>query len=358
MKSSSTFIADLPESFSAFTAGLIKPSLTAIMTAVVAFVFSGLWFLQSAEDLVAGYPQLLASGPGDDYAFITAAALNVADTKPSRRGVAVLGASCLRAATDEVKIESELQNADISERVFNLTTRGQSLWESIAIADYIVPGFGGVLLIDTNPLRFARGLSTLETIMRNQRVGFRSPILVELALDANIPATPATGYYAWDNRIYLRARLNKVFKNLLLGPVEHEHSRLSETIDKEKRNWVIERITEDIKSYDEDVEVLLDALSKLSTALSRSDSATIILIEPPINPNFIDTVIGRDFYARHMNRIRQYARSTNIQFWEMNEELAFGKSNFADWCHLNNTHSRDEYSQLLTDNLIREFLRE
>ena len=358
MKSSSAFIADLPESFSAFTAGLIKPSLTAIMTAVVAFIFSGLWFLQSAEDLVAGYPQLLASGPGDDYAFITAAALNVADTKPSRRGVAVLGASCLRAATDEVKIESELQNADISERVFNLTTRGQSLWESIAIADYIVPGFGGVLLIDTNPLRFARGLSTLETIMRNQRVGFRSPILVELALDANIPATPATGYYAWDNRIYLRTRLNKVFKNLLLGPVEHEHSRLSETIDKEKRNRVIERNTEDIKSYDEDVEVLIDAINKLSTALSRSDSATIILIEPPINPNFIDTVIGRDFYARHMNRIRQYARSTNIRFWEMNEELAFGKSNFADWCHLNNTHSRDEYSQLLTDNLIREFLRE
>ena len=312
--------------------------------------------MQHVEGFVAKYPELLAVGKADDYPFVTAAAMDVAATKVPRRGVAVLGASCLRAATDEALIENELRQTGASDQVFNLTSRGQSLWETISIADYIVPSFGGVVIIDTNPLRLSRGHDALRRRMSEPRLGFRSPILEEIASNANIHATPATGYYPWDNREYLRSRLANLFKNLLLGPVVHEHSRLAENVDEDKLDWMSERITQQLESYEEDVEVLLEAISTLASRLSRENATEIILVEPPINPDYIDTGMGRDFYARHMDRMRRFAKEKNIRFWELNGELRLVESNFADWCHLNNTQAREDYSQLLSAYLLNDFL--
>jgi hypothetical protein len=344
----------LPESILAFVAGVTEPSWGALAIGGVFFGLVALWTAQHLEKFVAGYPEILAASASDDYAFVTAATMGIAATKVDVRGVAIVGASCLRPATDEAMIEHDLQKVNSRERVFNLTTAGQSLWESIAIADYIVPSFGGVVIIDTNPLRFSRGHDFLLEALRVPRLGFRSAILEELARDAKIPATIATGIYAWDFRAYYGKRLGNVFPNLINGPVTHDHTRLTENATQKQLDRMAKGITREIEGYDAGVEVLLDAVSHLASRLAKENSTRIILIEPPINPHFVDTVIGRDFYTRHLARLRQFAQQQNIQFWELHTKTSLVESNFADWCHLNNAQARKAYSQLFSAYLVND----
>lgn len=344
----------LPESIRAFIAGATEPSSAALAIAAVVMALVAAWSVQQAEGFVAHYPELLAAGKGDDFSFITSATMDIAATKRDERGVAVIGASCLRAGTDEAMIEQRLRQINPAVRVHNLTTGGQSLWESMAIADYIVPGFAGAVVLDTNPLRFARADDFLLEILREPRLGFRSPLLDELAADANLPTTSPTGVYAWDGRDYLRLRLVNVFPRLLLGSAVHRHDRLTKNLNQEQRERMAVRITSELENYDEGVEVLLAALSKLAMLLSRKNSTDIILVETPIDPHFVDNVIGRDFYDRHIERMRQFAQQHGIQFWELNRELALSERDFADWCHLNNTQAREGYSQLFSAYLAKD----
>ena len=331
--------------------------MAALVIAGIVFGLAGLWSVQNVQGFVASSPELLASSDGDDYVFVTAATIDISARKPDEQSIAVIGASCLRAATDETMIENELRKNNAGAPVFNLTARGQSLWESIAIADYIAPGFGGVVIIDTNPLRFARAHDFLQQGLRAPRLGFRSVILQEMAREANIPATNTTGIYAWDFRAYYAPRLGNVFPNLVNGPVIHDHARLTVNANTKQLHRMSEAITSELEGYDAGVEILLEAVSQLITRLAHENATRIILIEPPINPHFVSTVIGHDFYARHLARLRQFAEKESIQFWELHTQTATAESNFADWCHLNNAQARGVYSQLLSAYLIDD-LRE
>ncbi|MCH9670398.1 MAG: hypothetical protein K0U93_03015 [Gammaproteobacteria bacterium] len=311
-------------------------------------------FVVASESFVARIPHYLVKNDRDDYGYLTSKVISIRQAATVQKGFAVLGASCIQSGvTTGAELTRLAQMSDPEVRGFDLGSSDQSFWESFAVLDHIAPRFSGVALLGINPWRLRRMGETTKDFVDSPRLGIVSEYIESRLAKIDAVAPRRTGFYVYDNRKFLLARLRNVPRNLFWGAI-HEIDEVEPRV----LRWdgVIEGTRKQQVNFDEEATAALQQLDGLITDM-RARGIDFVMVDAPIAPDFPAASVGDDFYAAYRERIRTFAAERNIRFWDANVEANLVKGDFADWCHMSQGPGRQRMTNALVDLALEELSR-
>ncbi|MBB5714321.1 hypothetical protein [Sphingomonas aerophila] len=187
-----------------FLAGLLRPSALGLGTTLIVT----LALFAALSQITAEQVQRLAGWMGGDRTsqsidvyLVTSRALGLAMSRTREPSLVLLGGSTTRESFDE-RLASQLLGFGASgHRVTNLSGSGQTIIESVALADMLPPQFRGVVVLGVNPIRLGKA-NDPESVL-HPRYGVSSPFMAEQARRLGVRPDPITGRFAIDQRAFL-----------------------------------------------------------------------------------------------------------------------------------------------------------
>jgi hypothetical protein len=335
-----------------FWTGLTRPSWSALgLTLAVAVLLFLLAARLVTPGLVSEAGRYLAEDGADDYAFATAHAIDLAEASPQRPTIVVVGASCTR---DGLLREGEFADlvggyAGTPVKVVNLTTGGQTLWESAALLDQLAPDFQGVVVVGVSPVLMRRSPAVLAQIVAQPRLGIVSDVLDAEAERLGIPVPPRIGVYLWDQRPFLLGRVRALARNLMNGPVRPQRHQALGRRPLDPRA-LRERVTELWANLDvtgANFERHLATLGRVLDSLQVHPGVRVVIAEAPASRSF-RAVLARG-YEEHVRQMRAFGRERRVPYWNVTDAVREG--DYYDYCHLRTSEGQRRFTDALARRL-------
>ena len=324
-----------------FGRALVTPSMLslAVAGATILILFSiylavfGQWF--TASPLY----KLQMTEPLDTYTNVTHKVLSRQGSP--RPAVVLLGTSvAVRCFESESYLAQQI--GDLTGKVLpvhDLTTDQQAVWEMISLLEHLPPGQDGVVVIGITsgvlqlPVH-GESSASLNSLIRNPRLGLTSTQLDEKAREAGIDVPVRTGIFAIDNAEFVLSRRTALVKNLIDGGTEYGEPLdawwYSEVDKPEFWDEEILDATSAEVSYHANSQAHFATLAWLFDWLRDSGDVKIILAEMPINPRWWSTEEGSRFFNGYRRDLETFARKAEVDLVKLTDVLPLKPEDFVD----------------------------
>ncbi|MEZ4320683.1 MAG: hypothetical protein R3F61_24595 [Myxococcota bacterium] len=349
----------MPTAREDFLQGLTTPSVSALAGAAgTVYLLAGLSVaLVGPGWLTHGNVRWLASGPEDDYAYVTASVLDRTlspdPTAQSRETVVILGGSGTRESlTDEADIEHRLaERLGRSVDVLDMTTDAQT----------VIEGAGLLETVDARPLLVVMGLGghalattadDLYTPYSMPRLGFRSPVVDSEFEQLGWPPLRETGWPLVDNRDFYLVRLPYLPVNLLRGGTsraQHRYLGLPPLEPDQIRTDFADLLDAMRANRDLHLGVVGRSIDRV-----RAGGGEVVILEAPASEAWFGTPEESSFYAEVRASFANFTASRQVPLWNLDTEARLVHDDFRDPAHLNNTAAQARYTNALVDRIARE----
>lgn len=335
-----------------FWKGLVSPSPLAFAITVLVLVLATCgMLLVFRQSVVGANPGYWAGSSDDDDVFATASAISA-----SQAGVgveplfAIVGPSSLKEAiASEELLESDLSRlAGKPVACRNLATGGQTIVESMALADRALRGPGDVVVLGVSAVRLAPSREQYVQLSQQPRVGFVSPAADGLYKELDIKVPSRSGIYLLDNRHFLFARAPALAWRAIMGPLRPiSHRYLDKPLPTPSELDRMNRGTlQRLASYDENHELNLSLLEKFAADFRRTrPNQMLILLECPYSPEQTPEI--QEFLDRYGRRIHDFVESHDLVYLNLNSRAEFRGEEFVDRAHLRTLAAMERYTRLL-----------
>jgi hypothetical protein len=336
---------------SAFFQGLTRPSLLSLGIAalvIVSIVAAG--FCLITPDLMAGNAiGYFARSSRDDDAFVTSRVLALARSTDQRPLVAIIGASATResfgSGDDLAKTIREVTGVDAEVEI--LATGRQGPLEHAAILDAIRSPRPTIVVIGVGPSRFTGSAAELAESQTKPRLGFRADVLNDEARRLGFPLFVPSGIYALDNMSFVIPRIPAFLLNTAFrGPQGQKEHRYTGKMPEKQFDAQRNRIRQRLNHYEENFSMNKGIFDRIIARNMVPKRFAIILVEAPINPDFLDSEHLNMFYEEHVSRMIDLATELGVPYWTLAMDVGIQSSDFYDWTHVNNL---DTKSRLRTE---------
>ncbi len=343
----------------AFMDGLKRPSITGTLGA---FIVAACQLLVAC---VVVTPLNLARIPSgyaldNELDVFTQATFDIHKMRasdPRDTGVLLVGSSTLREAVfDDNAIQDALSNsmnADVS--FYRITSGWQSLWETVAIVDYLPNGFRGVIIVGVDPGRMGLARDALARRIKTPLLAIDSPNYRDEIHTAGLKPPRRTGIFLLDHARFISAR-KTIPLRLIGGPIEPEmhFSHLSESWSDDKWEQV-ERVDlpQWIQEYESHGALNLQLLDRLHKRIRQAGSR-LVLLETPLHPR-VRRACGAK-YQNYCEWVQRFAEQQDVPYWSLDQEAQLEAEDFSDFIHLR-THTSQLRYQTVIMNKIEPVLR-
>lgn len=344
----------------AFRDGLLVPSRVALLSAllVCAAGFAALALLVTPVRFVRQHAYF-ADGTADTDVFLSAQTLELSRSRAAELGpsVVLIGGSSLMSSVSYQTLKERLASETTgARRCIPLWSLGQSVLDSLSVADAIPADLAGVAVFAVSMLEMARGLiDDPQRALTEDRVAFDSPTRDALLVAAGVEPEARTGNFFWDHRRFFLPRLRPLLANALVsGPVERRWDPWTGAqADDEKLQLVGRRIrratAEGLGAHREEC---LAAYAASGRRLQAGGSLRVALLETPLAPVVVEEYIGADVLAEHRARMQAFAAQNGFEFWSLGDEAGLVSTDFKDHTHLSSGSARERFTGLLLERIL------
>ena len=339
----------------AFWSGATQPCLPAVVIVILVnvSVWAGLavglegWMRQ-------GFERYIATNPIDFDTFVTASTLKMAQADTDRPWVVMLGGSAMRGAVVEDRLANQLQS-QTGRRwdVHNLTTGRQSIWEMVALADMIPTEARGIVLAEASLGPYAFTPDYPNQLITSPRLGFRSTAFDHETARLGYPGSQRTGVYFFDNSGFFTSRLSTWLTRLPQMPVDLQpmpflHPDPTLGIQRWDGTSYHVRLEKNAKYVQDNLEVLI----RLSDRL-RDHGLHLVLVDTPINPQFLSRFKHHRLFREHNLAMRQLADEIQIPYLDLPGKSGINELDYYDYCHLGSETATQRVTDWLASLLAR-----
>ena len=326
-----------------FLIGLREPSSISVLSlCATAWAFVLFLFLVVDRDHVRdrGLDYLL-DNPNDFDAYASVTALKLEAFAKAAPILVITGGSTTRdVAVTRLLGDSFTRSGPEDVHMFKLTTRRQTLLESIAMLERIPTGARGVAVIGLTVGTLSTFPASAKALRPEEvdsaRYAFRSAAFDAELRRVGVKPRPVYGHYLLDNSPFFLARLGAIGSNLLTG----SGPSYAESVIRPRRRvtaqrWEVtgRRVSERLASYDENSDAALKALDRALQRLAAHTSIKPILVEAPINPRFLRDFGQVELFARHLETVQRFADERDLTYLRLNELAELEDPVFYDWAH-------------------------
>ena len=334
-----------------FWNGVTQPSglRCAVTFAIPLAVFVGLTIVISPALIRSGGDKYLAKNGRDLDMFATSKALTMAVRENNSPIVVVLGASAIHNSLIEEQLVKVLdENLEFPIDVYDLSTSRQSFWQATALVDMIPARSRGVVVLSVGCVKLTFGSDILAGLIQNPRLGFRSKAYDAEILLASMTPPRRVGIYLWDNMRFFLPRLRAASSNLANGPIDSIYYYLGrEQKDDEEWRSHSEQVAERLDFYYENVEGNLDILSRIINRIREKTDMTVVLVEHPVSDRFVREFVDPALIRQYEDRLRQFTKEHNVEYWDLIEAAAFSDDDYYDWCHLRSKEATSRFTAII-----------
>jgi hypothetical protein len=333
----------MPGASGAFLAALTAPSglSVGVMAGVAAALFLGLaLFVQAVAS--TGRADLFATDPTDHNAFVSARIAGLSDRPGDPPLLAILGASVTRSSfgpTAEIARVLEARTGQGIE-VVNLCTGRQPILSHLALIETLPKARPVTVILGLGPSRFTIDRASLQELYDGDYLAVSGLAERTLAREIGLDPGPATGVALLDDRIFYGSRTTALAKNLvrilLRGrPVQQDEEqwigrRLSPEAFRIRSDLIMRRFDGAEATLAMNRELLVQTVAFVKSR----PNLRLVLIEHPVNPDFISGYLGAARYADHLAFMRDFARAEGLAYWTIGLDLGLGPESFFDWAHI------------------------
>ncbi len=297
---------------------------------------------QQVAALLERFPGVAYSKQGADYALLRL----YGSTAPPTGGVLLLGSStvwCLLSSEQDLA-----QRLGPGVSVLDLSTSGQTVWETLAYLEHALPRAApSLVVIGVNVSRLVgRGMDDPALITPSyirQHQFALSPTQEQLLAD--LPGyVPATGRYVLDQQAFLRQQVWPTIKTSLrqlrTKTIELSYSPITgrrpatmpPPIPPASLALRKQRIHAGLLNYDRHWALFIRPLQR-AIALAQQAGARVLLLETPMQPQ-VRAAEGA-LYQRHLASMQQLAaRYKDVHFVDLNPLAPLQDGQFTDAVHI------------------------
>lgn len=311
-----------------------------VATAALAAV---LWLLQPEVLIARPFEQLMRS-PVDDPARITHQVLTLQRQPWPDRAVLLLGPSSTREAiTSTGALAAEL--GPQPPVIHDLSGRGLTLLEDVAILDALPDGFRGVVAWTVSPTALAKVAPS-----RYPRLAARSGLQLGFTSDARDEALRAveleprrrTGIYALDVAPFLLQRVDVLWRTEAPTYRRHRSGGVGANLEANTRDLAMK-----LAGYDQGsgpaLALIRDALRRWS---ARAASVRFLLIEQTTQTHTYRELLGTRRHRLYQRRIATLADARDdTTYRDLSSVLR--DSDFGDLVHLSTEGGRQRFTEAL-----------
>lgn len=217
--SASSFAGPHASIWRAFAQGLSKPSACSLATACLTAAALCVWAATTIEpDFMIRHGWIFADSARDPHVTATQRALLLNADRGEKPSLLLLGNLARRAAIDDKALRDEFAAVQIEDqRVFDLRTPDQTLWETLTLIDRIPRAAHGRAALVLVPDALEASPHDLALARRQPRLALRSPS-VQIELDMlNRSDENLRGQYFYDNHVYFLNHAVTAVTNLWRG---------------------------------------------------------------------------------------------------------------------------------------------
>jgi len=336
-------------------------SKTALCSCILTTLLCGFTYvwLVSPKNIIKWTPYLVTYN-GDDDIFVTSSVLSIANSDSYQSKIVLLGDSSFREAFHEYKLGDTLAETGSPFSIADLRTGGQTLLETLAIIDALPDTDNSLLIIGTSVRKFIVTDDAKEYALNGTRRGFTSVAVDNYLVDTGEDVRRKTGIYGIDNYHFLIPRFVDYIKRPLSEPIERikYQSTISEKIDPKALDLLEEKFVRRIelteKGYLEQIEIGKDIFQRIYK-ISKQKGYEVLVVETPLNPDFIHNTLGIDFYEFYINSSAYYFENNFQSVYYHNPLIEFtvASDHFIDVNHLQNQKSIEGYSDSVGQKILQ-----
>lgn len=339
--------------------GLFKPSgLSAIVACVTALCCTLFYLLYITPERILHLTPELATHDGDDDIFLTSTVLGLKKNTPAGQAVFLLGDSSIRDAVRKELLQKTLFDAGLDYSVVDLRSGGQTILESLAIVDNIPETSAGIVVLGNSPRRLYLTSRMIDWAQKGSRRGFSSLAVDQYLSEYKHKSSRKTGIYGLDNFWFVVPRL---VQNIYdrdkqdFSHVEHRNEGfgvLPEHVLEEMEASYMSVIKKPYKAYSEDLGAGREVLRRIDRLVGKNQNLSLLMLETPLNPEFIDIRLGRNFYSEHIIDAASFYKENNMLYFNANDLVKFSSTDFIDVVHLSNTAAINRYTKIVANKLL------
>lgn len=343
-----------------FLRGLTSPSAWSVLSMLLTLaLMAGAAIFLLPRMMRSDQAVLLADNPADHQLFVTAMLYRLEESDP-RPLVAIVGASVTRSSFGA----SEAIEAALRERtgrdyqVVNLSTGRQSLLDHMQIIDLLPRDRPVTVVLGLGPSRLTRDLQDYAVALAQPRLGISAAGFDRALRELGLPAPRQTGIAVLDHADFYLARHRNIARNIAkfaLGRTiaQNEAEYLGRSLDPEQ---FAEHSALVLSRFGRDAAISRTLLDRLLDQVSARRNLSLVLVEHPINPRFIDGYLGRRRYQAHLDYMRRTAAAHGVPYWTLGLDARLAPDSYYDWAHIRSAAAQTRLRTLLADRLSATIL--
>lgn len=212
-------LANASRPLESFWHGAVRPSWSAtvltLLFCVVTLWASTKWVTQS---FFLRHANQWRCCEADDALDVTVRSLRLAELVHPTDLIAIVGDRRHSSSLSMDALSRVPRESAPATEIVDLTTSGQTIWESVALIDRLPMTAQGTLILDVSLPRFQVSTTVLDEVVRHPRLGVRSRAFDSEVQKAKRKANALFGNFLLDNQAFLRSRLGCLARNLVLSP--------------------------------------------------------------------------------------------------------------------------------------------
>jgi len=352
-----------PESSSkraAFKAGLFRPSVLSVSVMLLFLFASMVAFVLIPQHLMeSGKGDLFATSSEDDDAFVTSKLASLRDRPTEKPLLAIAGASVTHSSfgtEDEVEREYRAEFGEDADVALLSAGRMPLSW-TILILDRLPKNRPVILVLGIGPSRFTMTQAEIVSPYTESRFGITSPADRALRGQLGMTSPNPTGYRVLDQGSFYVVRLGAFIRNAVMMAVtghgvirddeRYVGRKASDTMLKLRTKAVVDRFENSEAAWKANSELLLDVIE----LAKQRGNIRLVMVEHPINPEFVEKHLGRELYDDYLTKMRALAARENVPYWTIGNDLRLDKSNFYDWAHISSEIGQGKLRRSLIERL-------
>jgi|GEM_PF-5296323 len=345
---------------SEFIFGISRSSAYSLAIALLTMCLCLVVYLQlSKPKNVSAIASYLATHSGDDDMFITAEILNRRFRDSAKIPVYLLGDSSMRESVLEDLLERQLSRVNPAFETVNLRSGGQFLVQTLGIVDNLPESeSGGFVVVGISPARFMMTQQAISYAINGTRLGFISDETDNFLLSIGEKPSRKYGIYGIDNFKFLLPRFGKLVVNWNKEPVKHVihmstvKKRVSDSRMRNLGQVYLNKITLPYENYHPTAAMGKDIILRI-LELTKKKKLTLVLVESPVNPTFIEEKIGSEFMTKYYAAVKLFSEQNNIEYYNARELVKIDETDFRDIVHLQSLDSIKLFTSSLTEALVK-----
>jgi hypothetical protein len=242
--------------------------------------------------------------------------------------------------------------------VVNLCSSRQPILSHLALIENLPRNRPVTVILGLGPARFTSDRAHLQNLYDGDYLPLSGPAEQALAREIGLDPGRATGIALIDDRIFYTGRIRALVKNLgrilLRGsPVQQDEKQYigKRMVSAEAFNTLSALLAARFDNAEMTIAMNRNLLARTVAFAKTCPNLRLVLVEHPINPNFLADHLGQTRYDDHLAFMRRFAEAEGLPYWTLGNDLGLGEEAFYDWAHIASEEAQSALRMALADRL-------